>query len=165
MSKTIEYFDVYDSAMNKTGKKVDNFSSFANGEYGYMVHVIIRCNGKYLLQQRSLSKKFYAGQWDATCGKVSAGESGIEGAIREVKEELGLSADKNEFTLFYHGIYQNAVLLDIFLLEKDFKEEDLVLCKEEVEAVKFCDFEETVEILTPTKGEDYINTLYKIENG
>lgn len=159
----MEYFDVYNSSMEKTGKTVDNFSSFGENEYGYMVHVIIRCKGKYLLQQRSLKKKFYAGQWDATCGKVSADESGIDGAMREVKEELGLDTKKSDYTLLYHAIYQNAVLLDIFLLEKDFNENDLRLCKDEVEDIKLCDFDEMLSILSPTKGSEYINTLYKID--
>lgn len=158
-----ETFDIYNSDMLPTGRTFCELKELKNGEYGLLVHIIIRCRGKYLLQQRALCKKFYPGQWDATCGKVRAGESAIDGAIREVYEELGIKSDKSEYTLLYKKVYAERVLLCIFLLEKDFDLSEIVLKKDEVADVKFCTLDEMIEILAPSKNNEYIDVLYNIK--
>lgn len=50
--------------------------------------------GRVYLQKRSNSKRWYPGYWAASCaGHVSAGESYLQAARREVREELGLEAE------------------------------------------------------------------------
>ncbi len=160
----MEIWDIYDKNLTPTGRTFHEGIKLKDGEYSFLVHIIIRNKeSKYLLQQRALTKKYYPGQWDATCGKVQSGESGIEAAMREVKEELGLDTKKEQYTLFFHEIYHNSVLLDIFLLELDFLEKDCIIQKEEVEQIKFYSFDEMVEILKNSKDKIYIDTLYKIK--
>ncbi len=160
----MELWDVYDDNLQPTGKIFHEGIKLNSGEYGFLVHIIIKNkNGQYLLQQRALTKKYYPGQWDATCGRVKAGENGIQAAIREVNEELGLSTQEDNYTLYFHGIYQNTILLDIFLLETDFDIKNCIIQKEEVEAIKLVSFEEMIEILTPSKNSLYIETLNKIK--
>ncbi len=53
---------------------------------------ILNSEGELLLQHRAKNKENYGNAWDiSAAGHVSAGESGIESALREIKEELGLS--------------------------------------------------------------------------
>jgi DNA-binding PucR family transcriptional regulator len=47
-------------------------------------------DGKFLIQRRSLEKRYFPGIWDITCGAADMGEDSLDAAIREVKEELGL---------------------------------------------------------------------------
>lgn len=157
-----EIFDVYNDDMLPTGRTFCEQKELKGGEYGLLVHIIIRCKGKYLLQQRALCKKFYPGQWDATCGKVRAGETAIDGAIREVYEELDIKSDKDEYKLLYKEIYAPKVLLCIFLLEKDFDLSEIVLQKDEVAGIKLCTLKEMIEILTPSKNSEYIDVLNSI---
>ncbi len=160
----VELWDVYDNSLNPTGKTFHEGIKLKNGEYGFLVHIIIKNKkGKYLLQQRAFTKKYYPGQWDATCGKVQSGEKGIDAAIREVNEELGLITKADDYTLLFHDIYQNAVLLDIFLLEFDFSIEDCTIQKDEVETIGLYTFDEMLEVLTPSKDKTYIDTLKKIK--
>jgi isopentenyl-diphosphate Delta-isomerase len=50
------------------------------------------------IQKRSEKKAFFPGLWSAsTTGHVSTGESYLEGATREVKEELGLNDVRLKF--------------------------------------------------------------------
>ena len=50
-----------------------------------------------LLQKRSATKKSHPNCWDISgAGHIRAGESVIEGAIRELKEELGIEANEND---------------------------------------------------------------------
>ena len=158
-----EIFDIYNSDMLPTGRTFCEQKKLKYGEYGLLVHIIIRSRGKYLLQQRALCKKYYPGQWDATCGKVRAGESAVDGAIREVYEELGIKSGKSEYTLLYKNIYAVKVLLCIFLLEKDFDLSEIVLKKDEVADVKLCTLDEMIEILAPSKKSEYIDVLYNIK--
>lgn len=61
------------------------------GEYHLVVHVhLVNAAGEHLLQKRSLSKDLYPGEWDVTGGSVLAGETSLEGAIRETREEVGI---------------------------------------------------------------------------
>ncbi len=159
-----ELWDVYDENMRATGETFYEGISLPRNRYGYLVHIIIRNKqNEYLLQQRAFTKKWYPGQWDATCGRVQAGETGIEGAVREVKEELGLTTKPSDYTLLYHSIYKNSCLLDIFLLELDFNITDCVIQKEEVECIKLCSFNEMLDILADSKDDTYLDVLKTID--
>ncbi len=161
--KSTELWDVYDESMSPTGETFCEGTSLPRGKYGFLVHIIIRNkHNLYLLQQRAFTKKWYPGQWDATCGRVQAGETGIDAAMREVKEELGLSTVPDEYTLLYHNIYKASCLLDIFLLELDFRESDCTIQKEEVERIKLCSFDEMVDILSASKDDTYLSVLRSI---
>lgn len=57
--------------------------------------VVIRCENKYLLVQRSLEDDIFPGKWQNAGGKVEIGEK-IEDAIkREIMEETGISFGKS----------------------------------------------------------------------
>ena len=43
-------------------------------------------DGQYIVQQRSLKAKYYAGKWDMIGGSVMAGETPEAAAIREVND-------------------------------------------------------------------------------
>ena len=161
----MELWDIYDEKLRPTGKTFYEGIKLQDGQYNFLVHIIIRNKeNKYLLQQRALTKKYYPGQWDATCGRVQKGETGIHGAIREVHEELGLITNENQYTLLFHNIYHSKILLDIFLLECDFNEEDCTISKEEVEQIALYDLDEMIEILSKSKDKIYIDILKKLKH-
>ena len=57
--------------------------------------------GEIYLQKRAGNLWFYPGRWTASCsGHVSAGESDLDGARREVKEELGIECELKELGKF-----------------------------------------------------------------
>lgn len=59
---------------------------------------ILQKDGKYLLVQEHLPKAY--GKWNLPAGHVDPGESTVNAAVREVKEETGLVviADKEVFS-------------------------------------------------------------------
>ena len=55
--------------------------------------MVIERDGQILLLRRSLSKDHGAGEWEPLSGRAAPGESPLEAARREAKEETGLDVE------------------------------------------------------------------------
>ena len=66
--------------------------------YHLVCHVLVRhVDGTYLLMQRDPTKSVYPNYWEATAGgSVLKGETVLEGAFRELREETGIVAQTLE---------------------------------------------------------------------
>lgn len=94
---TCEYWDLYDSAGQSLGRRIARGDLLHPGEYHLVVQVwVVRQDGAYLIQQRADN-----GLWATTAGCVVAGETAQQAAMRELAEELGLSANTAAFALRY----------------------------------------------------------------
>lgn len=100
------------------------------------VILVIRCQGKFLLVQRSKKDDIFPGYWQNMGGKVEIGET-IENAIcREMDEEVGLrlaSTPKFLHSYSWKKDDESPTKLGlIFLVELEGKTEDykVKLCKE-----------------------------------
>ena len=64
------------------------------GAYHIVISIWLKNkDGLYLMSKRSDEKEWSPGVWETTGGAVMAGETSLEGAVREVKEELGIDLD------------------------------------------------------------------------
>lgn len=109
-----------------------------NPEFFYKVVWIILLNEKneILIQKRSSNLKSFPGKWElSSSGHVDAGENELDAAIRETKEELGVSLDKNNIRLIKTYIHQDAITYTYMARIKDTTE--FTLQKDEVEEVKY----------------------------
>lgn len=105
---------------------------------------IIIKNGKVLLVYEK-NRNF----WGFPKGHVENGETEIETALREVKEEVGLDVDidvEKRYTLNY--IIRNEIDKTTVLYIAKPKNEKLVVQENEIENVKWCDFKEALNTLT-----------------
>ena len=88
----MEWCDVVDEHGARMGRTVARGTRLARGEYYPVVHVWIRDEaGHYLVQQRAHDRPVDPGVWAVTAGAVQAGEDSLSAALRETREELGLS--------------------------------------------------------------------------
>ena len=88
--------------------------------------------------------------WDiSAAGHVSAGETSRVGAVRELKEELGIDALPDELVYIgenrcdyslRNGTYIDREIQDVYLANKDVIVDDLVLQPEEVVEAKWIYF-------------------------
>lgn len=126
-----EYWDVYDENREFTGKTIKRGEPFGENEFYVCCEVwIINSKNQMLVTQRHPDKKA-GGQWEFTGGGVLAGETTLLAASREVKEELGVCLDEAELEL--HEVYKHRnYFMDIYLVRKDLKEEEITLDKSEV---------------------------------
>ena len=125
---------------------------------------IVNSNGQLLVQRRSDAKKWFPGYWDIpSAGHLNAGETPIEGAIRETKEELGVDTKTEDYQ--YIGEYISDTtweLGQVYLLKMNMKTEDMVLQKEEVEQVKWLSFDEFKDLLNSDLFIPYDNEFKKM---
>lgn len=136
----MELWDIYDKNKNKTGKTIVRGERLKEDEFHLIVHIWIKnSKGEFLIQQRSETVRNPL-VWSATGGSVIAGEDSYIGALREVKEELGLDLKDKKGYLFDSSIYEEddqRYWCDTYLYFIDLDINELNLQKEEVKQVKY----------------------------
>ena len=100
-----------------------------------------------LLQKRSATKKTHPNCWDISgAGHIRAGESVIDGAIRELKEELGIETEEKDLqyiaTIKSTKNPKNMEFQYVYLLKCNKQIEDYIFEDNEVSEVKYVHFEE-----------------------
>lgn len=105
---------------------------------------IIINNGKVLLVYEK-NRNF----WGFPKGHMEEGETEIETALREVKEEVGLEVEidlEKRYTLNY--IIRDEIDKTAILFVAKTKNKEIVMQESEIENAKWCNFEEALDTLT-----------------
>lgn len=94
----MEYIDIFDENNNPIGKIKEKQQAHEDGNFHRTAHVwIINDKNELLLQKRSARKKSHPNCWHISGARhIRAGESVTEGAIRELKEELGVETTEKD---------------------------------------------------------------------
>ena len=91
----MEIWDLYNADRVIIGEHVRGEKLPPNG-YHLAVHVWIRnSEGKFLISQRSENRPTFPLMWECVGGSVLKGENSLQGALREAKEEVGITLDEN----------------------------------------------------------------------
>ncbi len=144
----MELVDLYDENRLPLGKTGERNARRPPGEYRTVVHVcVFDHRGRLLIQQRTPKKFIWPNLWDLSVGGgVDAGETSRQGAEREFREELGYPLNlgnlRPSVTVNFDGGFD-----DFYLLTKDLPLEDLILQKEEVQAVRWATLGEILGML------------------
>ena len=142
----MEYWDLYDSERKPLNRVHARGEAFAEGEYYVCAEVWVRnSKGLFLITKRHPDKK--AGNlWEFTGGGTLAGESTLQSAVRELKEETGIDASEAELRLF--ATYQKKnYFLDLFLLNKDIDIVNIVLQPEETIDARWAAADEILQMI------------------
>ena len=107
---------------------------------------IINDNNEILVQKKSARKK-YPNTWDMpSAGHVIAGETTLEGAIRETYEELGVKTKESDYKFMFEYIYEPGhELAQVYLLRLNTN--DFKLQESEVSEVKWLKYDEFKKLL------------------
>ncbi len=144
----MEYIDIFDENNNPTGDIKEKTKAHEEGNFHRTAHIwIMDDKRELLLQKRSATKKSHPNCWDISgAGHIRAGETVIEGAIRELKEELGVEAKENDFKFIaiVKSIKnpQNQEFAYVYLLESSNAIKDYIFEDNEVSEVKYVYFED-----------------------
>ena len=157
-----ELRDLYDINGNKTNLTYHKGDIIPKGYYPMVVMVVIRnSNGEFLMQKRVPSK---GGDWGVTGGHPKHGESPIEGIITEVKEELGLDFNQDDFILYDSGC-DGKDCYKMYFVNKDIDIKDIRIQKDELTEVRWFTMDELKHMVEiHALNEDQISCFKKVCN-
>jgi len=146
----IELIDLLTPDGRPTGARKPKHEVHRDGDWHRAAHVwIIASDGRILLQRRSPRKENNPNLWDVSAaGHLSAGETAIDAAVRETREELGLNISRDELKLvatmrescvLNNNTYYDNEFHEIFVVRRDADIDALTLDLEEVAEVKWAD--------------------------
>ena len=162
----IEFVDIWDDEGSPTGEKCTKQLAHEKGLFHPTVHVwFYTSEHSILMQKRGSKKQTYPNFWDVSvAGHISSGETIYQGAIREIKEEIGLTilhSDLEFITIrknvnkFSSGII-DCEFQHVFLAKLTTKIDNLNIQKEEIDDVRLFSFDEIIEC------QNFKNSNYKI---
>lgn len=142
-----EYIDIVDKHGNPTGTSELKSIIHQKGYYHHTTHVwLYNKSGEILLSQRSAKKIICPLMWDVSvAGHIDAGETPQQAAVREAKEEIGITILESSLQLigifesfrsYKNGIHDNE-FHNTFIAEITVPISKLIRQEEEVEALKF----------------------------
>lgn len=135
--ETMELWDVYDHCFQKTGKVHKRGNPLAAGDYHLVVAVFpVNSDRQVLIQKRNPDLKLMPGIWAATGGSAISGEDAWAACQRELKEELGLAATKENAEMI--AVFKRLDSYNtVWVVHTDVKVEELSLQQEEVADAKW----------------------------
>lgn len=115
-----EFIDSLDEHGKFTGKTILKSVAHRNGVFHPTVHIwFYTKRGEVLIQQRGKFKDTHPLLWDVSvAGHIGAGEDIYKAAIREVKEEIGLSITKED--LIKIGVFKSSQRHEKNLIDNEF---------------------------------------------
>ncbi len=101
----MEKWDLYTKDRVKTGREHIRGERLPEGLFHLVVHVWLKnSEGRYLISQRSPDRPTFPLMWETTGGSVLMGEDSLEGAVREVREELGIELPPEDGRLLFSRV-------------------------------------------------------------
>lgn len=143
-----ELWDIYTLDKKKTGKTAERgIYEFKEGEYHIVVTgIILNSKSEILISKRAPYKK-YGLMWECNGGSILAGETSLDGIIRELKEELGVEFSKKE-AIYLKEIVdkENYDIKDLWLFKRDIKDEEITFPDGESTEFKWVDIKQFMEM-------------------
>ena len=173
-----ELIDILTPEGKSTGKTALKSEAHKNGWFHATAHIwFFTSDKRILLQKRALTKKVFPGIWDiSVAGHIGAGEGILDGAKREVFEEIGLILEDKDLikigTRIHQVNHENGIQDNehhhVFIAELKTPISELTMQPEEVADLKLWDLKVLKEtknlenVLLPRFHEYYVTVYNKI---
>ena len=131
-----EFWDIVDEHGVKTGRIQERGKAMQKGDYHLSVSVWIQNHqGEFLISKR-VPTKIAPNMWETTGGSALAGEDSLAAALRETKEELGVSLNPHNGQRFKsytypHSSGDGAAYIEVWVFQQDIDLSTVVLQPEE----------------------------------
>ena len=149
-----EILDLYNEHFELIGKTIVRGEKLNQNEYIMLAVVFIKNNeGKYLIQKTSKEKNNI---FSSTGGHVLHGENPLDAIIREIKEELNLTVQKNQLKFIDRMIFKDKpCIFNLFLLESDFDINQIKIQEEEVESIEWLEQNQIINLI---ENNEFLNS-------
>ena len=158
----MELVDIVNENNELTGQVEERWKAIEKGLWRRTVSCwIMNEKGEILLQKRAPNKRRNPNKWAKTGGQVDSKETPEEAIFREVKEELGIEIPKEQIKVV--EIKKNILNKHFaynYIFTVDYKLEEYLLQKEEVEEVKYFTIEE-IEKVSNEKNLNYVFSTWQ----
>jgi len=106
-----EQIDILNMDGTPTGLSCSRSKVHAEGLWHRTVHIwAFDKDGKILFQLRSLKKENNPGLYDTSCaGHISAGDSSLNAALRELREELGVVKRQQDLEYVFEAMHKSVL--------------------------------------------------------
>jgi len=166
-----ELWDIVDENGNRKGYTHERGVPMQKGDYHPSVIVwIVNKNGELLVSRRAPGKRA-AGMWEPTGGCTLAGETQLDAALREAKEELGVSLDPDCGEVYKSYTYPHSgndgwAYITVWIFRQEFVPDDITLQPEETDAARWMSADEIRGMMDEGKfiAYDYIPDLFEYLN-
>ncbi len=122
----MELWDLYTENRELTGKTHIRGEKIPNGFFHLVVHIWIKnSKGRWLISQRAADRPTFPLKWECVGGSVLKGETSLQGAIREVKEEVGIDLSPESGKLLFSRVRKTVDgkpfndIMEVWLFEYD----------------------------------------------
>ena len=165
---TKEYLDIVDEYGHPTGETISRDVAHTDGILHRTAHVwVVRKTDEgydILLQKRSEEKDSFPGLYDtSSAGHIPAGDEPLESALRELKEELGISATADQlhyagsFRIQYEKEFHGRMFRDnevtwVYVYDAPVDISTLKLQESEVSEVRWFDWDEVWNEIKTDRG-------------
>ncbi|MCL2199471.1 MAG: NUDIX domain-containing protein [Defluviitaleaceae bacterium] len=159
MNSAEELCDIYNAHRKLTGRTRRRCEPLKAGEFRFVVLVwLLNSRGEFLITKRA-SNKGYPNMWECTGGSVKAGDDSQTSALREVKEETGLTVKPENGELLLKRTFggHSGAHVDVWLFRQDFDLRDVVLQEGETTDAKYATPNEIRQML---KAGEFVRTDY-----
>ena len=115
----MEIWDLYDKNGNVTGKTLERGNLIPEGYYHLVVHIWIKNKDNlFLISRRDKSRQSYPLKLECQGGSVLKGETSLDGAKREVMEEVGIDLTNIPGKLIFRKTRHHfRDIMDVWLFE------------------------------------------------
>lgn len=144
----MEIWDAYYKDETKANYDLVRGEEIPKGFYHLVCEVLVKhIDGSYLLMQRDFNKETFPGKYEASAGGSSLkGETPIECAFRELKEETGIIATSLEE--IYHIVNEeNQRIYHGYLCIVDCDKDSIILQEGETISYKWMEKEEFLDFV------------------
>ena len=107
---------------------------------------VLNSQGQFLLQKRSTNKKYFPNMWALCTGHVENGESPKEAALREVKEELGITVSLDHLYSFASGKFDSQTTY-FFSIICNLSSNEFAIQKEELSEVRWFNVDTLINMI------------------